>query len=103
MIVLFRTLGLLLVAIGLLWMVIAELFLHESRGAQVRLLLLGGVLLLAVSVALSVMGRVSAKVGEKRCRRCGKPVLHGGLYCSDHLKEAVNEFRDHQRQKGDGG
>jgi hypothetical protein len=103
MVLLFRTLGFLLVAAGLLWMVIAELVLGESQGGNVRLLLLGGVLLLAVSLALSFMGRVSAKVGGKRCRRCGKPVQHGHLYCSDHLKEAVNEFRDHQRQKGDGG
>ncbi len=101
MIVLFRTLGLLAVVGGLLWMVIAELVLHESRGDQVRLLLLSGVVLLAISLALSLMGRVSARVVGKRCRRCGKPVQHGHLYCSDHLKEAVNEFRDHHRQKGE--
>jgi hypothetical protein len=84
-------------------MVIAELVLHESRISQVRLLLLGGVLLLAASLVFSIMGRVSSKVAAKRCRRCGKPVQHGHLYCSDHLKELVNESRDHQRQKGEGG
>ena len=103
MIILLRTLGILLTVGGLLWMVVAELVLHESQGANVRLLLVGGVLLLVVSVVLSVMGRVSAKVSGRRCRRCTKPVQHGHLYCSDHLKEAVNEFRDHQRQKGEGG
>jgi hypothetical protein len=103
LIVLLRTLGILLTAGGLLWMVIADLVLHEGHGAQVRLLLLGGVLMLSVSLVLSVMGRVSAKVAGRRCRRCTKPVQHGHLYCSDHLKEMVNETRDHQRQKGEGG
>jgi hypothetical protein len=100
---LLRTLGFLAIAGGLLWMVVAELVLHQGHGAQVRLLLVGGVLFLGASLVLSMMGRVSAKVGGRKCRRCGKPVQHGHIYCSDHLKEAVNEFRDHQRQKGDGG
>lgn len=103
MVALFRTLGFLAIAGGLLWMVVAELVLHEGRGSQVRLLLVGGVLFLAASLVLSMMGHVSAKVASRKCRRCGKPVQHGHIYCSDHLKEAVNEFRDHQRQKGDGG
>lgn len=103
MIILLRTLGLLALVGGLLWMVVAELVLRESRGEQVRLLLVIGVLLLAASLVLSLMGRVSARVAGRRCRRCSKPVQHGHLYCSDHLKEAVNEFRDHHRQKGDGG
>jgi hypothetical protein len=103
LVVLFRTLGILFVVGGLLWMVVAELVLHESRGTQVRLLLLAGVVSLAASLVFSVMGRVSAKVATTRCRRCGKPVQHGHIFCSDHLKELVNESRDHQRQKGEGG
>jgi preprotein translocase subunit SecY len=103
LIILFRTLGFLLVLGGLLWMVIAELVLHKGGGSLVQLMFLGGVLMLAVSLVLSIMGRVSAKVAGKRCRRCNKPVQHGHLYCSDHLKEMVNEVRDHQRRKGEGG
>ena len=103
MVTLFRTLGILCIVGGLLWMVIAELVLHEGRGGQVRLMILAGVVLLAVSLVLSIMGRVSAKVASGRCRRCDRPVQPGHIYCSDHFKETVNEFRDHQRQKGDGG
>ena len=103
MVILLRTLGLLMIVGGLLWMVVAELVLREGRGQQVRLLLVAGVVFLAASLALSLMGRVSARVAGRHCRRCSKPVQHGHLYCSDHLKEAVNEFRDHHRQKGDGG
>ena len=102
MVTLCRTLGILCIVGGLLWMVIAELVLHED-GGWVKPILLAGVVFLAVSLALTIMGRVSAKVSSRRCRRCGKPVQPGHIYCSDHLKEAVNEFRDHQRQKGDGG
>jgi hypothetical protein len=102
-ITLFRTLGILAIAGGLLWMVVAELVLHQSSGAHVRLVLLAGVVSLAGSLIFSILGRVSAKVASGRCRRCGKPVQPGHVYCSDHFKDAVNEYRDHQRQKGDGG
>jgi hypothetical protein len=98
-----RTLGILAIVGGLLWMVVAELFLEESRGGQVRLLLLAGVLLLAISLLVSALGRVGAKVAGRRCPRCGKAVAHGHIYCSDHLREAVNQFRDSQRRKDDGG
>jgi len=100
---LLRTLGVLAIAGGLLWMVIGELVLHRSSGGPVRFMLLAGVIILAASLVLSIMGRVSAKVASGRCRRCGKPVQTGRVYCSDHFKETVNEYRDHHRRKGDGG
>ena len=103
MVTLLRTLGFLAIAGGLLWMVVGELVLHRSSGGVVRFLLLAGVVILAASLALSIMGRVTAKVASGRCRRCGKPVQTGHVYCSDHFKEAVNEYRDHQRRKGDAG
>jgi len=103
LVALFRTLGILSVAGGLLYMVVAELVLKESHGARVRMMLLMGVLFLAISLAFTVFGRVSAKMAGRRCPRCGKPVLHGHIYCTDHLKEAVNQFRDDQARKGDRG
>jgi predicted nucleic acid-binding Zn ribbon protein len=92
-----------MVAAGLIWMAVAEIFLQQSRGGQVRLLLFGGVSLLVLSLVLSISGRVSARVAGRRCPRCGKPVSKGHIYCADHLKEAVNQFRDDQRRKGEGG
>jgi len=103
MVVALRTLGILLMVGGLLWMVVADLVFHEGRGEQVRLLLMGGAALLAVSLLLSLTGRVQAKVAGKHCPRCGKPVSRGQIYCPDHLKEAVNQFRDSQHHKGEGG
>ena len=102
MIVLFRTLGILAVAAGFLWMVIAELILKESRGGEVRFLLLFGVALLVLSLLLSTVGKVTAKVVGRRCPRCSRPVQHGHVYCADHRKETVNQIRDYQQRKGEG-
>jgi predicted nucleic acid-binding Zn ribbon protein len=102
-VVILRTLGILSVAGGLIWMAVAEIVLHQPRGGQVRLLLIAGVLMLILSVVLSISGQVSAKVAGRRCPRCGKPVSKGHIYCADHLKEAVNQFRDDQRRKGERG
>ena len=103
MITLLRTAGILLLAAALLWMVLSEMVLGEGRGSQVRFLLGAGVLLVAASFAVSMISRVTTKMAGKRCPRCGKPVQQGHIYCADHLKEAVNQFRDAQRKKGDLG
>jgi len=99
-VVLLRTLGVLLIAAGLIWMSISEVVLKQSHGAQVRGMILAGAGLLAISIVLSMFSRAAERLGGRRCPRCGKPVAHGHIYCSDHLKEAVNQFRDSQRQKG---
>ncbi|HEU5182723.1 MAG TPA: hypothetical protein VFW45_18190 [Candidatus Polarisedimenticolia bacterium] len=103
MVTLLRTSGILVLVGAVLWMVISEMVLGEGRGSQVRFLLGAGVLLLASSFAVSMFTRVSSKMAGKRCPRCGKPVQQGHIYCADHLKEAVNQFRDAQRKKGDLG
>jgi uncharacterized membrane protein len=100
---LLRTLGILAIVGAVLWMVTSEMVFQESRGSQVRLMLGAGVVLLAASVVVSLATRVSSKVSGRKCPRCGKPVQQGHIYCQDHLKEAVNRFRDDQRKKGDLG
>ena len=84
-------------------MVFSEVILHQSRGSQVRFLLIAGGALLAASLVLSMASRLSSRMMGSRCPRCGKPVQQGHTYCPDHLKEAVNRYRDDQRQKGDLG
>ena len=103
MITLLRTSGILFLMAAVLWMVLSEVVLGEGRGSQVRFLLGTGVALLAASLAVSMISRVSSKMAGKRCPRCGKPVQQGHTYCADHMKEAVNQFRDAQRKKGDLG
>jgi drug/metabolite transporter (DMT)-like permease len=100
---LLRTLGIVAIVGAVLWMVTSEMVFHESRGSQVRLMLGAGVACLAASVIVSLATRVSSRVSTRKCPRCGKPVQQGHIYCQDHLKEAVNRFRDDQRQKGDLG
>ena len=101
MVTLFRSLGILFVVSGLLVMVAAELVIRKSMGEWVRGLLVAGAVCLAVSVVLSVVDRITAKMAGRRCPRCGRSVQHGHIYCADHLKQAVNQFRDSQRQKGE--
>jgi len=84
-------------------MVFSEVVLRQGRGTQVRFLLAAGGLLLVASLVLSMVSRLSSRMTGSRCPRCGKPVPQGHTYCPDHLKEAVNRYRDDQRQKGDPG
>jgi hypothetical protein len=100
---LLRTLGILTIVGAILWMVLSEVVFHQSHGSQVRLMLGAGVALLAASLILSIVTRVTSKMSGRKCPRCGRPVQQGHTYCQDHLKETVNQFRDAQRKKGDLG
>jgi len=100
LVTLLRTLGILALAVAILWMVVSEVVFHEARATQVRILLGAGAVLLVASLILSVFSRLSSKMAGRRCPRCGKPVQQGHTYCQDHLKEAVDQFRDDQRKKG---
>jgi hypothetical protein len=54
---------------------------------------------MAAGVVLMILGRGAAGLAARQCRRCGRRVGRGRVYCDDHLKEAVNEFRDQERER----
>jgi len=60
-------------------------------------LLKAGVLCLAGGVALALLAPLGRVVRMSRCVRCGRTIEKGQTYCHDHLKNAVQEFRDHNR------
>lgn len=53
-------------------------------------LLLGGSL-------LSLLGPIGRELRRGHCARCGKATERGQVYCLDHLRETVNEYRDQRR------
>lgn len=54
---------------------------------------------IGLGVVLSILGRGAAGLAARACPRCGRRVGRGRVYCEDHLKEAVNEFRDQERER----
>jgi len=55
-----------------------------------------GVAVFALGVLGTVLGRVARMVRRGRCVRCGSPIERGQTYCIDHLRETVDEYRDHR-------
>lgn len=53
-------------------------------------LLLGGTL-------LSILRPIGRELRRGHCARCGSPTERGQVYCLDHLRETVNEYRDQSR------
>lgn len=43
-------------------------------------------------------GRAARGVRRGRCVRCGKRIEPGQTYCRDHLRAAVDEYRDRSRE-----
>jgi len=50
---------------------------------------------LAVAAAFWLLRGFVGLIAVKKCPRCGKPVEKNEIYCSTHLKEAINEYKDH--------
>ncbi|NIM00947.1 MAG: hypothetical protein GTN89_08605 [Acidobacteria bacterium] len=55
-----------------------------------------GALALAIGVLLSLLAPFARMVRQGRCVRCGASIEKSQTYCHDHLKTAVQEFRDHR-------
>ena len=56
-----------------------------------------GAIALVAGLALSLLAPFGRMVRQGRCVRCGVSIEKNQTYCHDHLKNAVQEFRDHTR------
>jgi len=56
---------------------------------------------LVAGLVLTLVTRAKTGLTANTCPRCGKRVARGRVYCEDHLVEAINRYRDEQRQKGE--
>jgi len=56
-----------------------------------------GVIAFLSGLALSLLAPFGRMVRQGRCVRCGTLIEKNQTYCHDHLKNAVQEFRDHTR------
>ena len=52
---------------------------------------------MAAGLLLRVVSPVERKFRGSRCARCGHPTEPGHLYCRDHMKKALDEFRAQAR------
>lgn len=59
-----------------------------------------GLICLAAGVALTVLAPLGRVARKGRCVRCGAGVERGQVYCRDHLKATVDEYRDQLHDRG---
>ena len=91
--------GLLLLA-SVLYLAIAQWAYGAVDNRLFTKILLAGGVSVAAGVVLWILGRGAAGHAARSCRRCGRRVRPGKTYCDEHLKEAIEEYRDHQRERG---
>ncbi|HEU4402326.1 MAG TPA: hypothetical protein VFT43_09490 [Candidatus Polarisedimenticolia bacterium] len=85
---------------SVVYLVVGDALLAGADYALFRTILLSGVVCMAVGVVAWAAGRATAGLIARACPRCGRRVARGRVYCEDHLKETINEYRDHQRDRG---
>ena len=58
-----------------------------------------GLSVAAAGLLLRVLNPVRNRLATGRCVSCGSAVLPGHLYCSSHLQDSVNTWRDQARDR----
>ncbi len=95
--------GFLIIVGTVVYLAVAEALLDGADEVLVRRLLLAGGGTLAGGIVLKIVGRLMAALVARTCPRCGRTVARGRVYCDDHRAEAINEYRDRDRERRGGG
>ena len=92
-----RTFGLVILAGATVLLVAGEAGAVPARHVDVWFIPAAqvGAIAFAVGLALSLLAPFGRMVRQGRCVRCGVSIEKNQTYCHDHLKNAVQEFRDH--------
>ena len=93
-------LGGLLITAAVVYLAVAQSAFGSVDNRLVLRLLSAGGIAFAAGFVLWILGRGAAGLAARGCQRCGRRVPRGRVYCDDHMKEAINEYRDGQRREG---
>ncbi len=95
-----RTLGCVILACATVLLIAGEAGAVPTRYVDVWLIpaAQAGAVALASGLVLSLLAPFGRMVRQGRCVRCGVSIEKNQTYCHDHLKNAVQEFRDHTRR-----
>lgn len=99
-----RFLGLALLAAAV-WLSLAEATGGIGSGFAsewVGLAFKSGLLCLAAGLLLRALNPIGRELRKGRCVRCGAAIERGQTYCTDHLVQTVNEYRDRARERMEG-
>lgn len=94
-----RTLGLTILALATILLVAGEAGVVASKFVDqwfIPALQAGGIALVA-GIGLSLLAPFGKMATQGRCVRCGTRIEKNQTYCHDHLKNAVQEFKDQTR------
>ena len=94
-----RTLGLVVLAGAIILLIAGEAGAVPADQVDVWFMpaAQAGVIAFVAGLALSLLAPFGRMVRQGRCVRCGTVIEKNQTYCHDHLKNAVQEFRDHTR------
>lgn len=84
---------------AIVYLAVGETLLQGADKALFNTLMMASGVSLAAGVVAWAAGRVTAGLAGRSCPRCRKRVAPGRVYCEEHLRDAINEYRDRQRER----
>ena len=82
---------------AIVYLAVGEMF--GADQALFRTLIWASGFSLGAGIIAWAAGRVTAGIVGRSCPRCGRRVARGHVYCEDHMRETINEYRDRQRER----
>jgi hypothetical protein len=93
-------LGLLIAALAVLGLIFVNTEMAQGHEALPRDLLLIGAALFGGGVLLGLLSKASnVRLWGARCPKCGHSVPRGHVYCADHFQQAIDQAREHLRNR----
>lgn len=90
--------GLVIVA-DILYLTASEAFWGGADDKLFRAILWMGAVCLGGGGLLWLAGRARSSLTARTCARCDRRVTRGRVYCDDHRAEAINRYRDRERER----
>ena len=89
--------GIVILAFGVV-LLLLDAFLYKENssfsGYISQVFYLGAGVMIA-GAALWLLRAFFGLIAIKKCPRCGRPVERNEIYCATHLKQAIDEYKDH--------